>query len=151
MQVKIAHDDHGLTDEHVDFVTEIVTSQDEGFFIDIRELPEQLPDLLSALYGPSCGDAPVVESEVIYEKRNGRAGFSRLVLAPHRACRKVVVIGIKGKSLEDSIVFTAYGTQAEAPSPKEWWDPSMQPAECIVSATFWSIHALAKEPSHGES
>jgi len=58
-----------------------------GSFIDCFVLPEDLPTLESALYGPACGDPPVGEDEVQYAPRPGRAYPSRLVDRPKRSTR----------------------------------------------------------------
>tara|TARA_R110000824_G_scaffold18284_1_gene72697 strand:+ start:131 stop:304 length:174 start_codon:yes stop_codon:yes gene_type:complete len=54
----------------------------------------------------------------------------------------MVVIGTR---VQDGtlLLFTAYGTQSNTPSPREWWDAGMRPQEAIEAATFWSQHALA--------
>ncbi len=143
-KVTIAHDDHGLTKEHVSFV-EQVAMKHEGlgcFFVANEEMPAELPDLTSGLYGPSVGDAPITEDEVSYEIRNGRPGPSRLIKRPARSCRRMVVIGLD-KGEEGIVIFTAYGTQSTRVSPREWWDASMKPHEAIEAAKFWAEHALA--------
>ncbi len=140
-KVTIAHDDHGLTDEHVAFVEQEAMKQ-AGFFMVNVEMPAELPDLTSGLYGPSVGDAPITEDEVSYEPRNGRPGPSRLIAKPERPCRRMVIIGLD-KGEEGIIVFTAYGTQSEKIAPREWWDTSMKPQEAVEAATFWTEHALA--------
>jgi hypothetical protein len=135
--LKLAHDDHGLQPEHL-AVIDTAMENESGFVIKLVELPEGCPDLQSALYGPEAGDPPVTEAEVIYEKRNGRPGPSRLIDKPERPCRRMVIIGIA-----NDVLFTAYGTQANKPSPMEWWDAKQKPHEAIESAKFWSEHALA--------
>ena len=144
-QVKIAHADHNLKEVHTSFVSSVVGDLGEGFFIKCVEMPKELPDLKSALYGPSCGDAPVQEDEVYYAVRNGRPGPSRMVNKPLRPCRNIVIVGIKDSDPEKTIVFTAYGTQASHPSPREWWDSGMKPSEAFESAQFWMVHALTEE------
>lgn len=137
--VPVFHADHGLEDAHYAFI-DTVLSMHEGFFVATMPLPDHCPNLTSALYGPAAGDPPVTEEEVEYRVRNNRPGPSRLVNKPHRPCRNIVVVGIAGA---DAKVFTAYGTQSEDPSPREWWDTSMKPLEAVESAQFWAEHALA--------
>lgn len=139
--VNILHADHGLGEQHLAIVNSLAHEAD-GFFLTCLELPEGCPDLLSALYGPDAGDDPVGEDEVEYVQREGRPGKSRLIDRPHRPCRRMVVCGIGGG--DAPVVFTAYGTQAEEASQREWWDASMTPAEAVVAATWWTQHALAK-------
>ena len=136
----VAHADHGLTKRHFEVIDEVISTFEVGSFVRIAvPLPDDAPALLSALYGPAAGDKVVTEDLVTYEKRNGRPGPSRLVERPHRSCRRLAIIGIAGK-----VIFTAYGTQALEPSPREWWDTNMKPAETVEAARFWMDHALAK-------
>ena len=140
--IKIAHDDHDLQAEHLAFIDEALAEWDGSFIIKVLPLPEDCPSLPSALYGPSAGDKPITEDLVKYERRNNRPGPSRLIVAPKRPARNMVVIGTR---VQDGtlLLFTAYGTQSNTPSPREWWDAGMRPQEAIEAATFWSQHALA--------
>jgi hypothetical protein len=135
----IGHDDHGLTQEHLELIDQELEGVEDFFVIKHIELPEGTPDLMSALYGPTAGDEPVEEGAVFYEARGNRAGPSRLVVRPHRPCRNMVLIALPQKGF----IITAYGTQADSPSPREWWDAGMKPHEAIEAAQFWSQHALA--------
>ena len=141
--IVIAHDDHGLQPEHLRFIDEALSDWDGSFLLTVLTLPGNCASLWCSLYGPSVGDEPVTEDQVTYEKRNNRPGPSRLIDAPVRMARNMVVCGMR---VEDGtlMLFTAYGTQAEAPSPREWWDSGMKPHEAIEAATFWSQHALVK-------
>ena len=134
----IFHADHGLGAPHLALIDQIIEKK-EGFFVELINLPNNCADLMSALYGPACGDEPIPETDVVYEKRGNRPGPSRLINKPHRPCRRMVVIGIAG---ENAKVFTAYGGQVAA--PREWWDTSMKPVEAVESAKFWCDHALAR-------
>jgi hypothetical protein len=143
--VTIFHADHGLNETHIAIVEHEALHAfvaGEGFFIKVIDLPEGVDDLTSALYGPSVGDAPITDAEVVYEKRGTRPGPSRLIDRPHRPCRKMVVIGLC--TPDEVKVITAYGTQADQPAPREWWDSGMKPHEAIEAATFWNTHALAR-------
>ena len=146
--IVIAHDDHDLQPEHLAFIDEALADWDGSFMLRVLTLPEGCPSLPSALYGPTAGDAPVTEDRVTYEKRNGRPGPSRLIAAPMRPARNMVVIGMR---VEDGtlMLFTAYGTQSATPSPREWWDAGMKPSEAIDAAQFWSEHALATGSTGG--
>ncbi len=143
MNINILHADHGLGPKHLELVKSVALAAD-GFFIEVIDLPENCPDLMSALYGPDVGDPPVRDSDVTYEIRNDRKGPSRLIDRPHRPCRKMVVVGVGADGAHDATVFTAYGTQDTKAAPREWWDPSMKPHETASAAEFWSHHALAR-------
>ena len=140
--IVIAHDDHDLQSEHLELIDQALAKWDGSFIKWVLTLPDHLPSIPSALYGPAAGDAPITEEQVTYEKRNDRPGPSRLIDAPMRPARNLVVIGMK---VGDGtlMLFTAYGTQANEVSPREWWDSGMKPHEAIEAATFWSEHALA--------
>ena len=145
----IAHDDHGLSDGHVDAVMAdptIAAMPEGGFVLTVIDIPEGLEALDCALYGPEVGDAPVGDAEVTLEARGGRAGPSRLVDRPHRPARRMVVVGIKG-----GVCFTAYGTRAKDPSPMEPWDADRKCADGKIpederarAHEFWAAHALAR-------
>tara|TARA_Y100001963_G_C6703656_1_gene410790 strand:- start:36 stop:494 length:459 start_codon:yes stop_codon:yes gene_type:complete len=141
--IVLAHDDHDLQPAHLIFIDDALADWDGSFLLRVLELPVHCPNLLCSLYGPSVGDEPVTEDQVTYEKRNNRPGPSRLIDAPSRPARNMVVCGMR---VEDGtlMLFTAYGTQATTPSPREWWDSGMKPQEAIEAATFWSQHALVK-------
>ena len=140
--IVIAHDDHDLQPPHFAFIDEALSDWDGSFMLRVLTLPDDCPSLPSALYGPTAGDAPVTEDRVTYDKRNNRPGPSRLIDAPMRPARNMVVIGMR---VEDGtlMLFTAYGTQSASPSPREWWDAGMKPHEAVEAAQFWSTHALA--------
>tara|TARA_R100001443_G_scaffold25942_4_gene39065 strand:- start:16541 stop:17038 length:498 start_codon:yes stop_codon:yes gene_type:complete len=153
--IVIAHDDHDLQSEHLTYIDTVLSDWDGSFIIKCLKLPDELPSIPSALYGPEAGDDPITNDQVFYLVRNNRRGPSRLINAPMRPARNLVVIGMQ---VEDGtmLLFTAYGTQASMASPKEWWDypppdlTGMCPRELSVwcqrtseSADFWSLHALA--------
>ena len=140
--IVIAHDDHDLQPEHLRFLDEALSDWDGSFMKRVLTLPPSYQSIPSALYGPVVGDEPVTDDMVTYEVRNKRPGPSRLIDAPMRPARNLVVIGMQ---VEDGtmLLFTAYGTQSNEVSPREWWDSGMKPHEAIEAATFWSTHALA--------
>jgi hypothetical protein len=141
--VPVHHSDHGLEESHYAFIDQILQEQN-GLFAVCVSLPPECPDLLSALYGPTAGDLAICEEDVEYIVRNDRPGKSRMISLPLRPCRRLAVIGIAGDNAE---IFSAYGTQACDPTPREWWDSSMKPHEAAAAAQFWCDHAL----STGES
>ncbi len=140
--IVIAHDDHGLDATQLNFIDEALADWDGSFILKVLTLPTRCLSLKCSLYGPCVGDPPITEDQVTYAKRNNRPGPSRLIAAPQRPARNMVVVG---KRIDDGtlMLFTAYGTRATSPSPREWWDSSMKPTEAIEAAQFWSTHALA--------
>tara|TARA_R100001086_G_scaffold237590_1_gene161722 strand:+ start:222 stop:728 length:507 start_codon:yes stop_codon:yes gene_type:complete len=158
--IRLAHDDHDLQIEHLEFIDYALADWDGGFIIKVLELPDHCPDLPSALYGPTAGDQPITEDQVFYEKRGKRRGPSRLIKAPMRLARNMVVIGAWPKHEKTPLLFTAYGTQSTMASPREWWDlapvdlSDETPEEsakilrgwftlCNEAISFWQEHALA--------
>ena len=156
----LAHDDHDLQPEHLRFLDEALSDWDGSFMIRVLTLPPSYQSIPSALYGPSVGDQPIDEDQVTYEKRNTRRGPSRLIKAPTRLARNVAVIGMRIES-GALMLFTAYGTQSDKASPREWWDlppvdlTALPPTEAkamlaqwfdgaSAGCTFWSQHALAQ-------
>lgn len=140
----VFHADHDLGAEHFAVIDSWLGIDWDGQFkIGVIDLPDDCPDLLSALYGPMAGDDPIPESEVTYEKRGGRPGPSRMIDKPMRWCRKMVVVAGPAAGGKGA-VYTAYGTQASVPSPREWWDSSMMPHEALEACRTWMDHALAK-------
>ena len=84
---------------HTDHVTPDVVSHIEalfqdrtGRFVETITLPDHLPEMDDALYGPINGDAPIGEDEVYYARRSGRASPSRLIDRPVRKTRKLTVV-----------------------------------------------------------
>ncbi len=86
-----SHMDHGFSAALWDHIFERYADKKE-FFIDTFEVPPGHGTVTNELYGPSAGDPPVPESEVVYGKRGNRAWDSRLVLKPKRPTRLVRVI-----------------------------------------------------------
>jgi len=149
----IAHDDHGLTAEHLAFIDTLLTDWDGSFVILHKEMPKDCPDLMSALYGPSAGDYPVHGGnkkdifsmcyprnlDIRYRKRGNRRGKSRLLVGfSERPCRKMVVIAGPGR--DEPIIYTAYGSPVVA--PREPWDARTDEERKECEA-FWGVHALA--------
>lgn len=137
----IPHGDHGLTEEHLKVIDVELADWKGELMMKVITLPEGCPDVPSALYGPSVGDDPVTEDKVKYESRNGRPGKSRLIDLPHRPARNIAMLGARTEL--GLMLFTAYGTQSDRLSEREWWDNSMLPHEALVAAKFWCDHALA--------
>jgi hypothetical protein len=88
---QLSHMDHGFTQDQWSHIFAKYADKKE-FFIDTFELPEGLGTVTDELYGPSAGDAPVLESEVHYARRGERAWDSRLVARPMKPTRFVRVI-----------------------------------------------------------
>ena len=103
----ISHLDHGLSEDHVQWILEKFGERD-CFFIETVELPEGLGSLDCGLYGPLMDDAPVCEDEVVYTQRGDRPGTSRMVKRVMRKTRLVTVIaGPYGD--EECILYTSFG------------------------------------------
>jgi hypothetical protein len=71
------------------------------------------------LYGPSAGDAPVLDTEIVWGKRGDRGWPSRLVMKPKRPTRFVRVIGAPHVETCDQCNGTGYWgfTNGSFPSP----------------------------------
>lgn len=136
-----SHLDHGLTEEHLEWLLERFGDRD-AFFIECVEMPDHLEPLEDLLYGPAKGDAPIREDEVVYTQRADRPGKSRMIMRPARSSQTVVVIG-GPKNGESCVLYTAYGSPVIA--PREPFDPGIQddPALMAESREFWAQHALA--------
>jgi hypothetical protein len=123
------------------FVLGLYHERDE-FFSTTFKLPDWAPALENALYGPSCGDEPVPESEVFYAARPPRTWNSRLVDRPKRLTRIITVVGGPSKpGATDCVLYTVYGG---AVAPREMTDPNITRADLDEAAKFWAQHALAK-------
>ena len=95
----IVHGDHGLEEEHVAFIKEVMAQRETGSFIcESFELPADCPGLYDGLYAPI---------EAYYDVRGDQGHASRMVDRPLRPCRNIVIIG---KCNE--VLWTAYGVKA---------------------------------------
>ena len=141
---KVAHDDHPMTDEQLDWIQnhpEIAKLPKGTFICKVFEIPKELGTMPSSLYGPSAGDEPVSEDEVTYVVRGLREKGSRMIDKPVRPATNVCVIGLVG-----DVAFTLYGTQASTPAPKEPWDTGiLKDDELAEAKKFWNEHALSLE------
>lgn len=143
-----SHVDHDLSPEHLAWLIETFGAR-EGFFLITVELPEHLGPLMSGLYGPSVGDEPVLEADVVYMKRGMREKASRMVRRPSRPTRTLTVIAGPqgpGNSTPDdlTILYTSYGGPC---APREPGDPFLQregqEVALAEAKAFWAVHALA--------
>jgi hypothetical protein len=136
-----SHMDHDITPAQWDYIFSRFAGRSE-FLTETLELPEDLGSVANALYGPSCGDPPVFESEVHYVMRGTRAGQSRMIDRPKRATRWVRVIAGPHDG-NACVLYTAYGVaDKDMPtSPREPWDPAC--SDIAASKAFWAVHALA--------
>jgi len=145
--ITLAHDDHGLSSAHLDFIDQVSHNFDcrESISKTVHYMPSELERLSCELHGPVCGDYPVSESEVIYRRRNGRPGLSRLTYREPRPADYMTIISTRDKNKE-LIILTAYGCmngKVERLAPRECWDVGMKPYETLKSAEFWMSHALS--------
>jgi len=137
----VYHADHGVTADHFDWV-QAQLGDAQGFFLRSFKLPENLPDLQSALHGPSEGDLPVPSKECTFRCRNGRPVASRLCWRKPRPARHIVVVGVREENR--LVFFTAYGSINGVPSPREPGDTSIDTWEGVLeSRAFWAEHALS--------
>jgi hypothetical protein len=133
-----SHLDHSLTFGHLRFLLDTLPEVD-GFTIKSLELPEELPSLPCALYGPVMGDEPVLPEEymIAHVVRGDRPCESRMIVAPMRPSRiMTVIIG------PDGMLYTAFGGP---PAEREPGDPSLadDPDAKRAAEAFWKVHALA--------
>lgn len=154
-----SHVDHGLGDAHRAFLLERFKGRD-SFFIETVPLPVELDEVPMALYGPSVGDAPIGEDQVVLLERGNRGYKSRCVHWPIRTSRSVTVIAGPHTN-QACILYTAFGGPL---APKEvgeleqaWEDlAARNPRDAglcremdelklklVVSRAFWAQHALA--------
>lgn len=134
-----SHLDHSLTQSQIDYIAAKFADKTE-FHIATFELPEELGQVPSALYGPLCGDPPVSDDVTIGVKRGAREYASRCVERHARLTRTVTVI--MGPHKDDAcILYTAFGGPL---APQEPDDPTCKDRD--ASRKFWSEHALATLP-----
>ncbi len=142
-----SHVDHVLA-AHLRWLEERFRGR-TAFFLETVEIPEGLPPLSSALYGPLVGDPPVLEAqaEITYRVRAGRSCASRMILGrPERPSRLCTVIAGPHED-HPCVLYTAYGGPA---APREPGDTSLATWEEVLAArAFWAEHALAG--LHGRS
>ena len=137
--VPVLHADHGLVRQHLVVIDQHLRDWDGQFMLALIPIPDGVPSLPSALYGPACGDDPVPENQVQYVVRGERRGPSRVVDRLLRDVRSMVVVCGQGR--HGAVIYTAYGGQVIA--PREWWDIGLRPLEAIEAARFWAEHALS--------
>ena len=132
-----SHVDHGLSEAQLRYLLDRFADRN-AFFLETIELPEDLGTAPCGLYGPTMGDAPVSDDEVVCAARSTRAWTSRLVDRPARPTRKVTVIAGPHDG-HPCVLYTAFGGPA---TPQEPGDPGCK--DPAASAAFWREHALAK-------
>jgi hypothetical protein len=132
-----SHLDHALTSDHLAFIVDRFGER-SAFFLETTTIPDGLPPLACGLHGPTMGDEPVLDTEVVLKVRGDRAGTSRLCQRPTRLVRTMTVIGGPDGD-EPCVLYTAFGGHA---APREPWDPSLDDAGRAASEAFWAQHAL---------
>lgn len=135
--ISVFHADHGVSNDLLLRLLKMAKVPRNGFFLKTLELPEDVPSLTSALYGPVAGDSPVGPDEVVYLRRSPDRPLSRMVHLPVRLTREVTIIGTAHSG--DVVIFTAYGGKA---APKEVMDPTHTAESKAEAEAFWSAHAL---------
>lgn len=130
-----SHVDHGLSAAQVDYLLERFADR-STFFVETVDLPDALGTAPCDLVGPSVGDAPVREDQVIYRARGARSWRSRTIALPARRSRRVTVVAGPHDG-QPCVLFTAYGGP---PAPQEPDDPACR--DLLASQAFWREHAL---------
>lgn len=141
--IKASHLDHVPT-SILAFVQKTFADRSE-FFCEEVDLPADLPDVDSALYGPAAGDPPVQEEDVRYVKRPGRSGTSRLCRRPLRRTRRIVVVAGPDDACGpgEIMLYSVYGAPC---APREPGDEDLEGDKLIQeSKDFWAEHALSDE------
>lgn len=147
----VAHLDHTLHSVHLSFILKMFGGR-QSFFIETVEMPTsfrlpateldlEIPEVQLGLYGPLCGDDPVLENDVTYAVRGVRSCASRMTDRPARMTRQLTIIAGPHEG-EPCVLYTAYGGPA---APREPGDTSIESWEDIVSSReFWKTHALVR-------
>lgn len=134
---KDSHVDHGLTEGQLAYLLQRFGDHN-AFFVATIELPEALGTVPCGLYGPSMGDAPVAEEDVVYVQRLGRTWVSRLLpMTAGRRTRQVTVVAGPHDG-EACVLFSAFGGPS---APQEPGDPGCR--DQGASVAFWNQHALS--------
>lgn len=103
-----------LTQNHKGFALQELLKLGEGFHTFVVDLPDNLPALPCALYGPDMGDAPIPRSGIPGGREVEGMG---LISGPFRPIRKMVVVGeVAGENVS---VAAAYGSPVVIPSKLE--------------------------------
>lgn len=139
-----SHMDHGFNSDQWAFIFTKYADKTE-FFIDTFELPEGLGTVTNELYGPSAGDPPVLESEIVWEKRGDREWYSRLVLKPKRPTRFVRVIA--GPYKEKCKRCDGKGILPS--SPFSWYSHGPHEVECLECKQGMIEHACILYTAYG--
>lgn len=144
----VSHVDHGLTSDHIAFVSAMVAIEVErkalaltgGVRVLGLTLPGDLAGLDCGLHGPAMGDNPIAETEVTYEVRANRKNASRMVSRATRKTREIVVV-VGPIDDEPCTLYTSYGGPL---APREPGDQSIGSWDDLeVSRAFWRDHALS--------
>jgi hypothetical protein len=132
------HLDHSLSEDLVLWICEVFT-MDPELKVRTVQVPAHLEPISSALYGPICGDAPVLEPEVTYARRGDRSYESRLCARPARPTRTLTVITGPHQG-HGCVLYTAFGGPL---TPKEPGDPTLTAENRDFAEKFWAEHALS--------
>lgn len=133
-----SHTDH-LTMTQIAWVLAALEGRD-GFFIETLTMPVEIGSTINALYGPACGDPPILDAETYEDVRPPRKHLSRLKIdSPKRKTQQITAI-CGPHDGQPCVVYTIYGGPL---APKEPTDPTLQEKDREESIKFWSQHALA--------
>lgn len=144
LDMQLHHDDHFLNEEQKSYVHRkvLANNPEDGKVFEYEVvLPEHLCDgLVTAMYGTSEGDSPVMECEVFYAKRGNREWQDRMIELPMRPTKRVQAIGVVIEKENKILYFTIYGGAYAPQNPK---DPSNRDPE--GAKKHWACHALSHE------
>jgi hypothetical protein len=111
---KDSHLDHGLLPVHLEYIKERCSGEwadpdQNGVRIRTFSLDGQ-PLLQSGIYGPSAGDPPIEDSQIIMAIRMGRPWASRMIDKPARPTGLLTVVaGPSDDGTEPCVLYTAFG------------------------------------------
>lgn len=117
-----SHMDHEISQAQWDHIFARFADR-AGFFIETFELPPDLGTVTNELYGPSAGDEPISDSEVVWGRRGARPWPSRLVLRPKRPTKFVRVIA----GPHEEKCARCGGTGSLSNGPISWYVPGAVP------------------------
>lgn len=133
------YDVHGISPEHLDWLgthPDVLAAKGPVTI----SIPDHLSPVPNSLVGPSMGDNPVSENDVVYLNRGGGRPYnSRMIKGPHKTTRMLTVISRPHKDTGKPFLITAFGGPL---APKEVEDPTHTPESKEESKKFWSQHAL---------
>jgi hypothetical protein len=137
-ETKVFHADHSMTEEQRAWAIEQFQLAVEPYPQALTfAVPFALGTVPNALWGPTSGDAPILELDVVYTNR-GRDWNDRMVDLPCRPSNEITVIGME--TADAILIFTMHGGKPAAQNPA---DPNC--ADVEAAKEFWKTHALSSQ------